>query len=193
MASLTRFSRSRLFALAAFVLAFGCAGATSAVAQTVQSAPLDPGLQTQAEMPRMDMQNVQPARQQLLGAIQQLRNDQQGGTADQSTIVADQIAIIEARREVIEAQLLADQVRMPQAPADVLAIMQARGDVLRAEEGVGAAQAKLLDDQRANNTGAFPEDVTQVRVAQQQSLQMRRRLVAVQTQIRDLQPPTDPQ
>jgi hypothetical protein len=92
---------------------------------------------------------------------------------------------------MIEAQILADQTRMPQSPADVQAMMQARDEVLRAEEAVGEAQRKLIDDKKVNNTGALREDVALVHAAQRQSQTARKQLAGVRAQIRGLMPPAD--
>lgn len=191
MSPLSQTSLSRFALAIALVLGSGCVSVAAVVAQTLDSAPLDTGGQTDADMPHMDVQNVEPARQHLLGAIQQLRNDKQAG--NQSAVAGDQMAVIDARAAMMDAQIQADQTRMPQAPADVQAMMQARDQVLRAEEALGTAQKKLIGDQQANNAGALREDVALVNAAQLQSQKARQQWVGVRVQTRDLMPPIDPQ
>jgi hypothetical protein len=154
------------------------------------ASPFDSSEPTEADMPRLDEQNVQPARQQLLFAVQKLRQDRQAG--DQSSALADEIAVIEARRAMIDAQLLADQTRLPQSPPAVQAMLQARDRVLHAEAAVGDAQKRLISDQRSNNTAALHDDVAVVNAARLDSLRARREWVEVHDQLRELQPPADP-
>ncbi|HEY1722202.1 MAG TPA: hypothetical protein VGG27_13225 [Magnetospirillaceae bacterium] len=191
---MTMVSRNALSCLAiALVVALGVEGVAFAPAraQTAGSTPLDPIEPTEAEMPRLDVQNVQPARLILLSAMQQLSADRQAG--DQATIWNDEIAVIEARHGLMEAQMVADQTRMPQAPADVQAILQARDGWLRADEASDSAREKLIQDQQANNAGGVREDIALVNATRQQSTRARQQWLAVQAQLRSVEPPTDPQ
>ncbi len=151
-------------------------------AQGGELAPFVANEQTDEDLSQLDEQNVRPARQQLLNALQRLRADQQAG--NQQAILTDQIAVIDARQAVINAQIVSDQTRMAQAPADVQAMLQARDQVLRAEHALGEAQKRLIADGQANNTGALREDVALVNSARAQSQRAHQQWVQVRAQIR---------
>jgi hypothetical protein len=150
-------------------------------AQNAEIAPYIANEQTDQDLAQLDEQNVGPARQQLLAAMQQLRSDQSSG--DQQLILSDQLAVIEARQGVINAQLTSDQTRISQAPADVRAMLQARGEVLQAELALGEAQKKLIADRQANDTGHLREDVALVNSARVQSQRARQQWAQVRAQI----------
>ncbi len=186
MLSSNRSQWSRSYHAAILVAALSGVPLTAGIAQTAQIVSDD---QTDIDMPRMDEQNVQPARQILIAAIQQLQGDRQAG--NKTAIPTDEIAVIDAQYMVIDAQLAADQTRMPQAPQDVQLVLQARDQVLRAERMVGVAQKKLIGDQATGDANALDEDLALVTTARLRSQQARNQLVAIRAQIHDLQVPTD--
>jgi hypothetical protein len=165
----------------AIVAGAGFLPLATAQAQTADLAPYMDDAQIDEDLSRLDVQNVMPARHQLLNALRQLQQDQPTGNGQ--VILADRIAVIEARQTVIEAQILADQTRMPQAPADVQAMLQARDRVLRTEENLGETQKKLIRDQQAGDTGALREDVALVSAARAQSQRARRQWSQTRAQI----------